>query len=203
MTKRKNMTAAQRQAAVEGKVEQMEMATRMSQMLLQQLGNSSNQMGKDLSELATRQRDVQYRVLALQELLEVKLEDLDLRAEALQVKDFTDASDKEDVEKEYTLTDVVEDDSVVIITTTVDGEASAGILRSKLLLSELAFPKLKEDLLGKHVDDQIEADINGTTHKITILGIRRVPEVVEEPVAEETVAEEPVVQDEQPVEVNG
>src|SRR5688500_8721518 len=105
MTKRKNMTAAQRQALLEKKVEQLEMATRISQMLLQQMGNSTNTMGRDLSELATRQRDVQYRLLAVQELAQLNVDDINKRAEELQVKDFDEASEKEDAERNYTMAD--------------------------------------------------------------------------------------------------
>lgn len=176
MTKRKNMSAAQRQQTVEKKVEQLEMATRLSQMLTQQIGNSTNQLGRDLSELATRQRDNQYQFLALRELLDVNVDDLNKRAEELQIKDFEEASDKEDLERSYTTTDVVADDSVVIITSKVEDDAEKGILRSKLVVSELGFPQLVEDLTGKKVGDVVEADINGTTHKITLLGIRQKPE---------------------------
>jgi len=200
MTKRKNMSAAQRQVTVEKKVEQLEMATRVSQMLLQQVGNSTNQVGRDISELATRQRDVQYRVLALQELLGVKIEDLEARAEELQVKDFNEVSDKEDLEKGYTIANTVTEDSVVIITTKVENqdENNKGILRSKLILADLAFPKLKEDLLGKSVGDDLTADINGTKHQIKVLGIRSVPEEVADAVPVLT-----EVKNEQPTEANG
>lgn len=178
MTKRKNMTAAQRQVKCEKDIEQLQMATRISQMLLQQIGNSSSQMGKDVSELANRQRDVQYRLLALQELSGVDSDALQSRAQELQVKDFEEASDKEDLEKGYTETDVVAEDSVVLITSEVDD--GDGILRSKLTVSDLAFPQFKDDLMGKKVGDVIDADINGTTHHVTLLGIRKKPAEVAE-----------------------
>jgi len=204
MTKRKNMTAAQRQTAVEQKVEQLEMAGRISQMLLQQVGNSSNQMGKDLSEIANRQRDLQYRTIALQQLLDLKLEDVDARAEELQIKDFSEASDKEDIDKEYTVADTVAEDSCVIITSKVDD--GDGILRSKLILSDLAFPQFKDDLLGMKVGDVVDADINGVTHHVEVLGIRTVP-ATPEPEPEVTVAEaleaQAETQNEKPAEANG
>ena len=175
MTKRKNMTAAQRQQKLEKDVEQMQMSTRIVQMLLQQLGNSSNALGRDIGELATRQRDNQYQFLALRELLGVNVDEVNKKAEELQIKDFNEASDKEDLEKGYTETDVVADDSVVIFTTDVDDEDGKGILRSKLVLEDIAFPQFRDDLIGKKVGDKVEADINGTTHKVTLLGIRQAP----------------------------
>lgn len=207
MTKRKNMTAAQRQQKVEKDVEQLQMATRISQMLLQQLGNSSNTLGRDLSELASRQRDNQYQFLALRELLNINLDELNKKAEELQIKDFDEASEKEDAEKDYTVADVVEEDSVVIITTKVDDDNEKSILRSKLAVSELNFPQFKEDLMGKKAGDELEADINGVKHKVTLLGIRKKPA---EPEQEEEAAQqggetlkEVTKQDEQQAETNG
>lgn len=207
MTKRKNMTAAQRQQKVEKDVEQLQMATRISQMLLQQLGNSSNTLGRDLSELASRQRDNQYQFLALRELLNINLDELNKKAEELQIKDFDEASEKEDAEKDYTVADVVEEDSVVIITTKVDDDNEKSILRSKLAVSELNFPQFKEDLMGKKAGDELEADINGVKHKVTLLGIRKKPAEPEQ--EEEAVQQggetlkEVTKQDEQQAETNG
>ncbi len=202
MTKKKNMTAGQRQLVLEQKIEQMEMATKMSQMLLQQLGQSTNQIGKDLSELAVRQRDLQYRSLAVQELSNISVEQIDARAEELQVNDFTEASDKEDAEKNYTPATVVADDSVIIITTKVDGEQSQGILRSKLILEELAFPDFKADLLGKEVGAELIADINGVEHQVKLLGIRTAPPAPE-PEEVPELSEIPTSEETTPVEANG
>jgi len=179
------------------------MATRISQMLLQQVGNSSNQMGRDLSELATRQRDVQYRQLALQDLLGVDLDALDKKAEELQIKDFSEASAKEDLEKNYTEASVVAEDSVVIITTKVEEDSAKGILRSKLVVGEIAFPQLKEDLMGKKAGDSLEADINGTNHEITVLAIRTKPPEPEIEAPTEVSALPTEGQNEQQPETNG
>lgn len=173
MTKRKNMTKGERQAVLEKRISNLEMANRVSQMLLQQIGGSVSPMAKDVGELVGRQRDLQYRVLALQELLALKSDDIVKRAEELQIKDFEETSDKEDKENGYTVTDCVTENSVVILTSKVGDQG--GILRSKLVFSEIGFPKLREDLLGKKVGDIVEADINGAKHVITILGIREVP----------------------------
>lgn len=173
MTKRNNMTKVERAAALEKRVENLEMASRVSQMLLQQIGGSVSPMARDVGELSGRQRELQYRVLAIQELLTVNSDDIAKRSEQLQVKDFDETSAKEDVEKGYTVADVVAEDSVVIFTSKVNGEG--GVLRSKLVVQEIGFPQLRADLLGKTAGEIVDADINGTTHQITLLGIRTAP----------------------------
>jgi hypothetical protein len=144
-------------------------------MLIQQIGNSVSPMAKDVGELAGRQRELQYQLLAVRDLLGLKLEDVNARAEVLQVKDFNDASDKEDLEKNYTVGDEVTETSIVILTSKVDPDKGGGILRSKLVIADIGFPELRKDLLTKKVGDEVVADINGTKHTITVLGIRNVP----------------------------
>lgn len=176
MTRRKNMTKGERFESMEKRVSQLEMAGRITQMLIQQIGNSVSPMAQDLGELATRQREYLYRTLALQELLGVDLSILNTKSIDLQVKDFNESSDKEDAERGYTVTDVVTEDSVVILTSKTPNEAEdKGYLRSKLLVSQIGFPQLKTDLVGKKVGDTVEADINGVKHMITVLGVRAVP----------------------------
>ena len=182
MTLRNNKTKLQRHQELEKRVANLEMANRVSQMLLQQIGGSVSPMARDVGELAGRQRELQYRVLAVQELLALNADDIVKRSEALQVKDFEETSAKEDAEKGYTVADVVTEDSVVILTSKVDGEG--GILRSKLVLKEIGFPQLRADLTGKKVGDVVEADINGTKHQITVLGVRTVPAPTQEAAAD-------------------
>lgn len=178
MTKRKNMTAGQRQQAMEKQVEQLTMATRIFQQLLQQTGTNVSAMQKDVAELANRQREMQYRFLAYQELASVSVEDINKKAEELQIKDFEDFSSKDDEEKGLTEADVVAEDSIIIFTT--DAEDNKGYLRSKQSVSELAFPQMRDDLIGKKVGESIDADVNGVTHTLTVLGIRSKPAEVKD-----------------------
>jgi hypothetical protein len=173
MTKKHGLTKGERFEQMEKRVKNLEMGVRVMQMVTQQLGNSVNPIQKDLAELASRQRDLQYRILAMQELSGVTIDAINARAEELQVKDFNGSSDKEDVEKGYTVADVVTDESLVILTTTAPD--NKGFLRSKLLVKEIGFPKMREDLVGKTVGDTFTADINGVNHEVTVLGVRTVP----------------------------
>lgn len=176
MTKAKNMSKGERFEALEKRVQNMEMAARVSQMLIQQIGNNFSPMARDVGELAGRQREMQYRLLAVQELLNLNLDAINTRSEQLQVKDFEETSEKEDKEKGYDTVDVVTEDAVVIFTSKTPDEAvDKGILRSKLLVKEIGFPALREDLVGKKVGDVIDTDVNGVKHSITILGVRKAP----------------------------
>lgn len=183
MTKKKNLGKGERFELLETKVAQLETAQRFIQMLLQQIGNSIQPLSNDLKELANQQLVLQYKVLAIRELGGWSVATVDSVAESLQVKDFSDLSDKEDVEKNYTITDVVAEDSCVILTTTTPADQAAkGILRSKVLVSEVGIPDLKTVLIGKVVGDCFDCTINNVNHSITLLGIRKVPAppVVEE-----------------------
>lgn len=180
MTKKHNLSRGERFEIAEQKVKNLEMGARVSQMLIQQIGNSVSPMSRDVAELAGRQRELQYRLLAVQDLLGLKTDEINTRAEQLQVKDFQEASDKEDVEKNYTVSEAITDDSVVLLTSkTADG--TGGILRSKLVMKEIGFPQLRQDLLGKVAGDTVNADINGAVHTITVLGVRAVPAAAPEP----------------------
>lgn len=176
MTKKKNMTKGERFETLEVKVAQLETAQRFIQMLLQQIGNSMQPLSNDIKELANQQRELQYKVLAIRELGGWSVESIDTLSESLQIKDFTDLSDKEDLEKNYTITDVVAEDSCVILTTTVPADQEAkGFLRSKVLVSEIGIPELRTALIGKVVGDCFDCVIGTVNHSITLLGIRKVP----------------------------
>lgn len=176
MTLQKNKTKGQRFQEAEKGVQQLQMATRVNQMLVQQIGNSVTGLSKDLGELSGRQRDAQYRILAIQALLGLSLADIDKKAEEMQIKDFEEASAKEDAAEGYTDVDFVEENSVVVLTSKVGD--TGGILRTRLKVAELGFPQLRDDLLAKKVGDVVEADINGAKHTITVLGIKNAPEKV-------------------------
>lgn len=177
MTLKGNKTKSQRALETEKTVQQLQMATRVSQMLTQQMGQSIQSISKDFGELSGRQRDTQYRLLAIQALLNLSVDDIDRKAEALQIKDFEEAAAKEDVQAGCTDTEVIAENSVIVLTSKVGN--GGGILRTRIKVAELGFPQLKQDLLGKKVGDVVEADLNGARHTITILNVKKMPEKIE------------------------
>ena len=177
------MTKGERHSALENNVQQLQNATRLTQMLMQQTGRSLQNLQQDLSELASRQRDIQYRLKAFQELTGLSLDDLNAKTEALQIADFEEFSTKDDEENNLEVGTEIGEDSIVIFTT--EAEEGKGFLRSKQALSDIGFPQMKEDFLGKKVGDKFEADVDGIKHTVTVLGIR---EKKEEEVVEESVS---------------
>jgi len=161
------------------RVEQLEMATRVSQMLTQQVGNSMSQLAADLREIANRQRDIQYRLSAIQEIdKDLNVEDVNALAEKKQIVDFTSASDKENTDLGFTPGEVINSESVVVFTTTANAEGKS-ILRSKLALTEIALPEFKDSLIDRKAGDSFTADLQGVEHEVTVL------EVFQKPLVEE------------------
>jgi hypothetical protein len=177
MTKRFNKTKGERFQETENGVSQLQMATRVTQMLLKQMGESVTSMSRDFNELTARQRDLQYKVLAMQDLSGLTEDSVTKHAESLQIKDFEETSAKEDLAVGATDVEVVSNDSVIILTSKIPN--GGGILRTRLNVSEISYPQFKQDLLGKKVNDTFDADINGTVHSITVLGIKELPAKVE------------------------
>jgi hypothetical protein len=157
------------------RVENIEMSTRISQMLIQQFGNSISQIANDIRELANRQRDIQYKLLAVQDLVpDLNVDEITKLAEEKQVADFEEASAKENEEKGYTVTEEVGEDSVVVFTTATEAEGKS-ILRSKLALSDIALPDFRDQLLGKKVGESFDSQLQGVDHKVTLLQVLQKP----------------------------
>jgi len=183
MAKGQKLTKGEKFDALTQRVEQLEMSTRFSQMMLQQIGNTVQPIQKDISEIASRQRDLQYRLLAYQELTNISREDVDTKTKELQLVDFVDLNKKDDEEQGYLASEsgIVEDNSVIVITSeTPESNIDAGILRSKMVLSEVNNPELREALLGKKLGETTEFDLSGVKHVATILDIKIAPVVEEE-----------------------
>lgn len=172
----RTLSKGQRFELLEKKVAQVEMATRISQLLLQQMGNSMSPVQRDLSELASRQRELSYRMLAFQEVLAVNMDLVNQKAEEMQIRDFTEASAKEDAEFGYETAETVTEESVVTLTSKTPEEAKdKGFLRSKVKVAEVALPDLKSYLVGKKVGETLSAIINNVKHDITVLDIKVAP----------------------------
>ena len=130
---------------------------------------------RDLDNTMGILNDFQYRTQAIMELSGLDIDKLDELADGYKLKDYMAASDKEDEVKGYELDNEgeVNEDSVVIITSSTDGDEDRGIFRSKFTMSECQTETLREKLLGKRVGDTVEEDINGQLHSITIVGLRK------------------------------
>jgi sporulation protein YlmC with PRC-barrel domain len=175
--------------ALEQQVEQLAQAVRISQMLIQQFMQSNRSMQSDLGRTVGVMNDLQYRLLAYQEVSGVDIEALKAKADELRLKDYNEASDKEDAEKGLIPADTVESvNDYVVISSTTPGEAQdKGIFRSKFRISESGIAELMTGLIGKKVGETLEVKLADLNHIVEVLAIRKdpaplavVPEIVDE-----------------------
>src|ERR1700677_2058691 len=99
-------------------VRNLQMAIRIMQMSLQQMATSYQNINNDISRLMGVVNNLQYRTQAAQQLAGLDEAAIVAGADAIKLKDYNDASDKEDLEKGLTPLDVVAADSICIITST-------------------------------------------------------------------------------------
>lgn len=158
---------------MQAEMKNMQMAMRINQMMTQQIIQQFQNIGSDIDNVMRVSNDLQYRTLAMLELLGVDTDKLEEVADKLKLKDYNAASDKEDAAKGYTAGDVVGENSVVVITSEADG--NAGIFRSKFKLSESGAPVMQQALLGKKVGDKVKVTLNNLEHEVELLAIREEP----------------------------
>jgi len=176
MKQSKGPTTKEKIRELEETLKNTQMAMQMSQMMTKHLTDQFQAFQKDLGSTMGMLNDFQYRTLAMLELGDFKKEDIDSKAEEFKLKDFNDASNKEDSTKGFINDDggIVNEDSIVILSSkTPDLKEDQGIFRSKFPMSECLTPELREGLLGSKIGDTIDSDLSGIKHVITVLGLRK------------------------------
>lgn len=160
-------------------VKNMEMATRLTQMMVKQLLEQMQNSRIDIDNTMGMINDFQYRTLAMLELSGIDKKLLDKKADELKLADYNLASDKEDAIKGYIddSNGVVGEDSVVTITSSTNGDEDRGIFRSKFPMSECLTPSIKEKIVGLKVGDSFEEQIKNDLHKITVVALKKKSEV--------------------------
>ena len=153
-----------------------EMGTRVSQMLLKQVLEQFQGLRRDMDNTMGMINDIQYRTIAMLDVGNIDKIALEKKAEELKLVDYNKASDQEDLNRGYLLDNegVIDEKSVVIITSVTNGNDDKGIFRSKFNMNECATETLRSKFLGAKVGDVFTEEINGDLHTITILGIRKV-----------------------------
>jgi hypothetical protein len=175
--------------AFDKKLANLEMASRISQLMTQQLMQNMKNMQEDLGRALGILNEMQYKLLAIQELSGLDVEQLNELTNARRLNDFIEASDKADAEGGFTFGTKVEANSTVILTSTTT-ETDRGIFRSRIELAKCGVPELISAFMGKEVGTKAMVKLNGLEHEVELLGIRQPP------------AAEPTVEDTQEV-VNG
>lgn len=178
------------------RLENSQMAGRVTQMMVQQLMQNMQNITKDLGKAFGTINELQYKILAQQAVLAERglldVSALQAKAEEMRLNDFIEASDAEDAAGNYTIGEKVQDDSTVIITSTTPGE-DAGIFRSRIKLAECGVPALINGFAGQPVGTKVVCQLNGAEHTVELLAIRNPPPTPEpEPVPQATEADLPV-----------
>lgn len=152
-----------------------EMGTRVSQMMLKQVLEQFQNLRRDMDNTMGVINDIQYRTIAMLDVGNINKEQLEAKAESLKLADYNKASDQEDISKNYELDNdsIIGEKSIVIITSTTNGDTDKGIFRSKFNMEECKTESLREKLLGAKVGDVVETELGGDLHSITILGLRK------------------------------
>lgn len=159
--------------SVDVELKNLQMSARITQMMCQRLMENTKGIGSDVAKLFQLVSELQYKFLAVQKASGLDVAQLNKIAEELRLKDFVEASDKQDAEEGFTVADTVEDDSTVILTSSTGTEPDQGIFRSRIKLAEAGVPELVEGLKGQTVGTKVKAKLNGVEHEVELLGIRR------------------------------
>jgi len=163
---------------IEAELKNMTMAARVSQMMTQRLMENMQNMSQDLGRALGLISELQYKILAVQKVSDLDVNALKAVSDELRLKDFDEASDKEDIDQQFTTGALVDKDSTVILTSTT-AEADKGIFRSKLKLAECGVPDLIAGLMERPVGTKVEVQLNGVLHTVELLGIRQPPPTAE------------------------
>jgi hypothetical protein len=188
-------TKAERLEDLAKKFENSQMAGRVTQMMVQQLMQNLQNVAKDLGKAFGTINELQYKVMAMQQVGNFDMDAMAKKAEEMRLNDFIEASDAEDVAGNFTIGDKVQEDSTVIITSSTS-EDDAGIFRSRIRLAECGVPALINGLAGQPVGTKVQCKLNGVDHLVELLAVRNPPPapVVEE-VPQATEADLPTASD--------
>ena len=157
---------------MEVKFANLEMASRISQMMTQQIMTNMKAMHEDIGRAMGIISELQYKVLAAQKVSGLDIEKLNEVSNELRLADFCEASDKEDKEKGFTNGTTVDESSTVVLTSTTE-EKDRGIFRSRIKLAECGVPDLIKAFVGREVGARAIVKLNGLDHEVELLAIRQ------------------------------
>jgi hypothetical protein len=161
-----------------------QMASRVSQMMIQQLMNNVKAMSEDLGNALNQLYELQYKYVALQKYMNLDVSQLTALANEQRLTDFNEASLKADEQDGLEAVDTATADSTVVLTSKSTDEKGndRGIFRSRIKLSESGVPELIKELTGKKVGDKVNVKLNGNDHEVELLAVtspKSVPTVID------------------------
>lgn len=160
--------------AFDAELKNLQMASRISQMMTQQLMQSVKTMSEDLGSALNQLYELQYKHAAVVKALALDPAQLASLSNEQRLVDFNLASTGQDLKENLALTDEVGSDSTITLTTIAKDETGTdkGIFRSRIKLSECGVPDLISGLTGKKVGDKVQVKLNGIDHEVELLSIR-------------------------------
>lgn len=161
-------------------VANMQQMSNIQKIVAQQMSQNLAKQDRDINNAMSVLNDLQYRTLATLEVLTevfptITTDQINDKAEEMKLKDYNEASDKEDLEKGYVEDDVIGEESIVILTSECLDDENKSIFRTKFKMDEeVLVGELKDKLLGLKTGETVEAKLpDGNTHKLEIVGIRK------------------------------
>lgn len=174
---------------LDAELKNLSMAGRISQMMTQQLMQNLQNISKDLGSAFNLINELQYKLLAVQKITNLDVTQLNAIADELRLKDFNDASDKEDIKENFAVGTVVDQDSIVVLTSTTGENDDKGIFRSKMKLADSGSPDLIQAFMGREVGAKAVVKLNDVDHVVELLAIRQPPKAVVEEVTVDSPAQ--------------
>lgn len=178
------------------KLEGAENNIRILQSFLTQMGRTMQHMQNDLTQSINLQKSMHYRVKAQQEFIASLIQKdhpeypmevaITQRMLSMQINDFNEESDRDDAANGYLPDDVINENSIIIITSvTPDETVDKGVLRSKVNIQDLNNEDLQKELIGKKIGDTVEVMIQNVRHVISVIAIKKAPPAPVEEVSTE------------------
>lgn len=159
---------------IDTELKNLQMAGRVSQMMIQQLLTNIKSMGDDLGYALNQLSELQYKQSALEKLLNTDPTALANIANEQRLVDFDKASAQQDTKDNLIAAEAVSADSTITLRSDAKDETGQdrGIFRSRIKLSESGSPDLIAQLTGKTVGAKVQVKLNGVDHTVELLSIR-------------------------------
>jgi len=170
----KQKTVKQQVAELHAAVANIQQALSIQKIVFEQFASGFGKLDKDMHNAMGVLNDLQYRTLALVEASS-NTAAIDKIAEDFKLKDYNDASDKEDLSKGYVLDDIVKEDSIVTLSSKCEKNPEYAIFRTKFKLNdEVVLPELKGKILGLKAGDTVETKLpDGMTHLLEVICVKK------------------------------
>lgn len=155
-------------------VKNMAASLRINQMMMQRIMENTQGIQYDLGKALAMVAELQYKLLAVQQVSGLDSAAIQAAADVLRLNDFDETSAAEDIKNNYSTPEAVTEDSIIIITSKAE-DPGKSIFRSKIALKDVNVPDLTKGLLGREVGAKVVVKLGDTNHTVELLGIRLPP----------------------------